>query len=106
MEIDLDGLKKTLKTFKVRIVKETDKAIVILAGNGVYLTRLPSKNGVKKRVISVPLRPKLLNIKPAEEIIDPGLFGCVAEPGNGLNIIIRTLSDISSGDSQKSPSSW
>ncbi|MFH1048852.1 MAG: hypothetical protein V1732_04275 [Patescibacteria group bacterium] len=100
MKTNLNDLKKVIKTLGIKIEKETDKVIVIFAGKGVYLKRIPIKNGVRKRVICVSTKPK------PEEVIDPELFGCVAESGIGLKILIRSLSNISSGDSQKSPSFW
>jgi hypothetical protein len=96
MKIDLDGLKETLKTFKVSVVKETDKAIVVLAGKGIYLTSLPLKNGTRKRVIGISFKTEQ---QKKVEIVDPELFGCEARSGKGLEILIRTLPEISSGDS-------
>lgn len=96
MEINLDGLKETLKTFKVRVIEETDRTIIVLAGKGIYLTSLPLKNGARKRVIGISFKTEQ---QKKVEIVDPELFGCEAKSGKGLEILIRILPEISSGDS-------
>jgi len=98
MNTNLDDLKKVIRALGIRIEKETDKLIIIFAGQGVYLKRITINNGVRKRVICVSTKLK------SEEVIDPELFGCVAESGIGLKILIRSLSNF--GDSQKSSSFW